>query len=48
VLVDDGRLFVMAADHPLELTDLQQEGRRRMTSAEFLRGYAFPPSTLLA
>jgi methionyl-tRNA formyltransferase len=47
VLVHDGRLFVMAADHPLELIDLQQEGRRRMTSADFLRGYTFPPSTLL-
>lgn len=47
VLVEDGRLLVMAADHPLEIIDLQQEGRRRMTSAEFLRGYTFPHSTLL-
>jgi methionyl-tRNA formyltransferase len=47
VLVDDGRLLVMAADHPLEIIDLQLEGRRRMTSAEFLRGYTFPHSTLL-
>lgn len=47
VLVDGGRLFVMAADHPLELLDLQQEGRRRMTAAEFLRGYSFPLSARL-
>lgn len=47
VLVDDGRIFVMAADHPLELLDLQQEGRRRMSAAAFLRGYSFPPSARL-
>jgi methionyl-tRNA formyltransferase len=47
VLVRDGRVMVMAGDHPVELLDLQQEGRRRMTSAEFLRGYTFGPSDVL-
>jgi methionyl-tRNA formyltransferase len=47
MLVRDGRVMVMAGDHPVELLDLQQEGRRRMTAAEFLRGYAFGPSDVL-
>jgi methionyl-tRNA formyltransferase len=47
VLVREGRVMVMAGDHPVELLDLQQEGRRRMTSAEFLRGYTFGPSDVL-
>lgn len=47
VLVENGRLLVMAADHPLELLDLQQEGRKRMTAADFLRGYTFGPSSQL-
>ncbi len=47
VLVDDGRLLVMAGDHPLEVLDLQQEGRKRMTAAEFLRGYTFASSVIL-
>jgi methionyl-tRNA formyltransferase len=48
ILVEQGRLFVMAADHPLEVLDLQLEGRKRMTSAEFLRGYTFAPAVLLS
>jgi methionyl-tRNA formyltransferase len=39
VLVDGGRLYVGAGDRSLEILELQQEGRRRMTAAEFLRGY---------
>jgi methionyl-tRNA formyltransferase len=39
ILVDGGRLYVGAGDRPLEILELQQEGRRRMTAAEFLRGY---------
>lgn len=41
VAVDGERLYIMAGDAPLELLELQQEGRRRMTAAEFLRGYGF-------
>jgi methionyl-tRNA formyltransferase len=48
VLVEQGKLFVMAADHPLEVLDLQQEGRKRMTAAEFLRGYTFAPAVILS
>ena len=32
-------LFVAAADTMLEIRELQQEGKRRMTAEEFLRGY---------
>ena len=34
-----GTLLVGTADHPLALEDLQQEGKKRMTVVEFLRGY---------
>jgi methionyl-tRNA formyltransferase len=39
--VETGRetLLVGTADHPLALEDLQQEGKKRMTVGEFLRGY---------
>lgn len=39
ILVDGGRLYVGAGGGSLEILELQQEGRRRMTAAEFLRGY---------
>jgi len=32
-------LFVGTADDPLAIDDLQQEGKKRMTAPEFLRGY---------
>jgi len=37
--VEDHRLFVMCAQTTwLELIDVQMEGKKRMTAAEFLRG----------
>jgi len=40
-VVETGResLLVGTADHPLAIEDLQQEGKKRMTVGEFLRGY---------
>jgi len=40
VTVTDTSLMVTARDGRLEILELQQEGRRRMTAAEFLRGYS--------
>lgn len=39
VRVEGENLTVATADKQLRLLELQQEGRRRMTAAEFLRGY---------
>ena len=38
--VTDASLRVAAQDGEVEILELQQEGRRRMTAAEFLRGYS--------
>ena len=38
-----GRLLVGTLDRPLALEEVQQEGKKRMTAEEFLRGYAFAP-----
>jgi methionyl-tRNA formyltransferase len=40
VTVTDTSLVVAAQDGRVEILELQQEGRRRMTAAEFLRGYS--------
>ena len=39
VAAQGGRLFVNTAGNPLEILEVQQEGRRRMGVEEFLRGY---------
>jgi methionyl-tRNA formyltransferase len=39
VTVDGEGVTVSASDLKIQILELQQEGRRRMTSAEFLRGY---------
>jgi methionyl-tRNA formyltransferase len=38
----------MTADQPLFLLELQQEGRRRMTVDEFLRGYGLRDGDVLS
>jgi len=38
-----GRLLVGTLDRPLALEEVQQEGKKRMTAGEFLRGYPFAP-----
>jgi methionyl-tRNA formyltransferase len=40
-------LHVSAADRDLAILELQMEGRKRMTAAEFLRGYRLDPSAIL-
>lgn len=37
---DDGSLTVQTGDGPIAILELQQEGRKRMGVAEFLRGFA--------
>ncbi len=39
ICVEGESLFVRAADRELEILELQPEGRKRMSAAEFLRGY---------
>ncbi len=39
----DSRLLVSTGDSLIEIMELQQEGRKRMSSEEFLRGYSFQP-----
>ncbi len=46
--VEQGRFFVACGDGSwLEIVDLQPEGKRRMTTAEFLRGHALKPGDRL-
>jgi methionyl-tRNA formyltransferase len=48
VHIEQGRLFVACGDHTwLEIVELQLEGKRRMTAAEFLRGHALKPGDRL-
>jgi len=37
---DEKRLFVGTSTAPLEILEVQREGRKRMTTEEFLRGAA--------
>jgi methionyl-tRNA formyltransferase len=48
VSVDEQGLSVKTADQSLLLLELQQEGRRRMTAEEFLRGYPIRTGDTLA
>lgn len=41
VLIEHGKFFVQSSDSTIEILELQQEGRKRMTAEEFLRGYRF-------
>lgn len=41
VCVERNNLYVRASDGWLEILELQQEGRKRMTTKEFLRGFKF-------
>jgi len=47
VTVRSGRLYVSCSDYCLEITELQLEGAKRMTSDAFLRGHADIEGTLL-
>ena len=39
-LENNERLFVGCQDYPIEVLEIQFEGRKKMTAAEFLRGYS--------
>lgn len=39
IKVDGDKLYIAAADHMVEIKELQLAGKRRMTAAEFLRGF---------
>jgi len=41
ILVSEKQLFVAAENSVLEILELQQEGKKRMSAEEFLRGYRF-------
>ena len=41
VVENNKRLFVKTADGWLEILELQQEGKKRMSAEEFLRGNRF-------
>ncbi len=47
VLEADGRLLVACGQGVLELTEVQLEGRKRMTTGDFLRGYPITVGTVL-
>ncbi|MDD8017611.1 MAG: methionyl-tRNA formyltransferase [Bacteroidota bacterium] len=41
IAVDGAKLFVQSSKGALEILELQQEGRKRMKTEEFLKGYRF-------
>lgn len=47
VSVEAGKLWIMTGKGILRVTELQTEGKRRMTTEEFLRGYKLEPGTVL-
>ena len=47
LVVEEGRLYAGTGSGLVELLELQQEGKKRHTAAEFLRGYHFSPTTVL-
>jgi len=46
VSVQDGMLWIMTGDGVLQVKELQPEGKRRMTTEEYLRGYPLVPGVV--
>ena len=46
VSVEDGMLWIMTGDGVLQIKELQPEGKRRMTTEEYLRGYPLAPGVV--
>jgi methionyl-tRNA formyltransferase len=46
-LFTDNGLFVQCGDTALEITELQPEGGKRVSAADFLRGHTITPGTVL-
>jgi len=47
ILVEDGRLFVGCADASLELLEIQQAGKRKLSMSAFLNGYPISTGEML-
>jgi methionyl-tRNA formyltransferase len=48
IIIDNGRLFFACGDNStLEIVELQLEGKKRMTAAEFLNGFQLKPGERL-
>lgn len=47
LIFSDNRLFVICKDSLLELLDIQLEGKKRMSSKDFLRGYRLDTDIIL-
>ncbi len=41
IVIDNNKIFVRTADGMIEILELQKEGKKRMNTEEFLRGYRF-------
>lgn len=48
VVRSDGRLVVACGEGAVEITELQQEGRQRLSATDFLNGYELPEGERLA
>ncbi len=48
IMCAEHTLFVACADGPLEILELQQQGRRRMQADAFIRGFALETGALLS
>jgi len=46
VSVEDGMLWIMTGNGVLQVKELQPEGKRRMTTEEYLRGYPLTPGVV--
>ena len=47
IVAEGGQLFVGCGDRGLEITELQMEGKRRLSAGEFVRGARLPRGTKL-
>ena len=47
IILLENRLFVVCKDSLLELLSIQIEGKKRMNSSDFLRGYRFTNDMVL-
>ena len=47
IILFENRLFVVCKDSLLELLSIQIEGKKRMNSSDFLRGYRFTNDMVL-
>ena len=46
VILTDGKLYIACSNGNLEVRELQEEGKRRLSSSEFLRGHKIEPGEI--